>query len=91
MDKKLEARIARLERLLSKKNEDAEHLIAYRKLQAALEKIEEIMNSLDDVNELLDEDSVFHKIYWPIHSALDLGRLYCRRHISDEFSSSDEI
>lgn len=89
MDKKLESRIARLEKLLSRKSMKNEGVSELRQAQVALEQIKEI---LDGVDESVDNmDSRLGKVMYRLRGDAALAVRLISILIGDEMANTDNF
>ena len=83
----IEDRIARLEKILSRKNEG---MASLRKLESVVEQMSDLVVTLEEASEEIDDDRISNKVY-KIKSSLGSLRFMLPRFMSTEMGDSDEI
>lgn len=83
----IEDRIARLEKILSRKNEG---ITSLRKLESVVEQMSDLVMALEEASEEINDDRISNKVY-KIKSSLDSLRFMLPRFMSTEMGDSDEI
>lgn len=87
--KKLESRIARLEKLLSRKSVKNEGMSELRQAQTAFEQIKEILDSVDESVD--NQDSRLQKVMYKLRSESELGLRLIRLLLSQEMANTDNF